>query len=483
MADIFITKKSESEILLITNNVIILDNIRRRFSVKIPNVFYMPRYKKTHWDGKVYFIKGNIAPYGLLFEILKYCKLNNYTYELNFEFKNNIDEDKIQTFIKSQNLPYDLHPYQFKSITDVLKYGKLNIELPTGSGKTLIAYLLVKYFLNKKILIIVPRINLLEQMYGDFKNYGFSDIEKYVFCKYTGEEFSKDKNIYISTWQSVYKLDKEFFKQFDVLIVDEAHSLKGNELFKISKETSNAKFKIGLSGTFGKYKEYDWYQEVAAIGPIVNYINYKQLQELKQIPDFKVKVLILNYPKEIIDKFYEYVGKDFRKEQDFINSCNLRNNFLLKMSQDLSKNSIFLFTFKEKHGKILYDLMKDNQSKKVFYIDGDTSAEDRELIRDVLENNDNVMGLASFGIFAEGVSVKNLHNIILASNYKSRIKILQSIGRGLRMHENKNIVKIFDVVDNFKSDIYSNYSLKHLKERIKVYKEKQIPYEIVEINL
>jgi len=480
-----ITKKNESELILETNNLPVLNNIKKYFSCKMPGYQFSPKYKKTGWNGDIQFIKSNSCPYGLIYELIKYLKNNEYEYKLNFPIKFDIPEN-LDKFIEDLKLPYPLHSYQLEAIKKIFKYKKVNIELPTGSGKTLIIYIITRFLLNQKTLIIVPRISLLEQMYGDFKNYGFEDISKYVFCKYSGESFDDSKNVYISTWQSVYKLTKEnpkFFQQFKTLIIDEAHTTKGVELQNISKCCNSAEYKIGFSGTFGKEREIDWFSEVSSLGPVLKFTDYKELQELKQIPLFKVKIIKLKYSQERMNDFYEFIGKDFFKENEFLRNLPERNNFLIKLSKEFTKNSVFLFTLKEKHGRLLYEEMKKINDKIVFYIDGDSSLEDRENVKGIIESNDNVVGLASFGIFDTGISVKNIHNIILASNYKSRIKILQAIGRSLRTHKNKNMALIFDIVDDFSSNIYQNFSIKHMKERIKTYKEKSIPYEVIDIQL
>ncbi len=483
MKPLQISKKNESELILITD-VFLLEKLKAYFSVRVPNAFFTPRFKKTGWNGKISFLKKNILPYGFFFELLKYLKLNNYSYTVDFTYRNKLNEEEINNFISSLDLPFDLYEYQIDNFKKILEYSKISIELPTGAGKTLIIYLLTQYFLNQKILIIVPRIDLLEQMFSDFKKYGFKNQEDYVFCKYTGEDFDENKNIYISTWQSVYKLSEDFFKQFDILIIDEAHNIHGKELQKISKMASNAKYKIGFSGTFGVNKSYEWFNELAGIGPIYRSVDYKKLQELKQIPLFKIKVVLLKYSQKTISEFYQTVGKNFHREQDFINTLPERNTFLVNIAKTFSKNTVFLFTFKEKHGKILYKLMQEsNSTKKLFYIDGDVASEERIKTKELIENNNNVIGLASFGVFSEGVSVRNIHNIILASNYKSRIKILQAIGRSLRTHESKQIAIIYDIVDDFQSDIYKNYSLKHFSQRMKIYKEKKINFEIVQTEL
>ena len=483
MEPIQILKKNESELILIAD-IFLLEKIKTYFSVRVPNAFFTPRFKKTGWDGKISFLKKNTLSYGFLFELIKYLKLNDYPYKIDFTYRNKLDEEKINNFISSLDLPFKVFDYQIDNFKKILEYSKISIELPTGAGKTVIIYLLTQYFLNKKILIIVPRIDLLEQMFSDFKKYRFKDQENYVFCKYTGEDFDENKNIYISTWQSVYKLDDDFFKQFDILIIDEAHNIHGKELQKISKMSSNALFKVGFSGTFGLNKSYEWFNELAGIGPIYRSVDYKKLQELKQIPLFKIKVVVLKYSQKTISEFYRTVGKNFHREQDFINNLTERNAFLVNIAKQFSKNTIFLFTFKEKHGKVLYRLIKESKiTKKLFYIDGDVVPEERIKTKELIENNDNVVGLASFGVFSEGVSVRNIHNIVLASNYKSRIKILQAIGRSLRTHETKQTAVIYDIVDDFQSDIYKNYSMKHLARRIKIYKEKNIPFEIVKAKL
>jgi superfamily II DNA or RNA helicase len=299
----------------------------------------------------------------------------------------------------------------------------------------------------------------------------------------------------VSTWQSILpiietKEGKLMVSEFDCIIVDEAHLAAGKSIQTISKCCINASYRFGFSGTYPTENTPDWFSIVGGFGPIKTFADYKHLQENGYIAQIKIFNLLLSYPK--VDKLalYNTCGTDYQKQNDFIYGNKSRNNFILKMTQNITGNCLLLFTKKEKHGYIVKDLLeKELVGKKVIYIDGDAPVEEREDIRKIIENENNIVLIASYGILAAGWNVKNLHNIVFLSGYKSKVKVLQSIGRGLRIHKDKEFLKLYDLIDDFsfedrKNSIrFSNHSFKHSKEREDLYTEQGWNFNTIKIKI
>lgn len=484
--DIIVEKVNEVYLRLKCKSEKIYKNIENLFSIFQENYRFNPKYKMGIWDGKIRFFdfRGFLF-YGLLEELKNLVK-DRYKIKIDFEEKNNINfkeldcflEEEKKKFLKEKNII--LRSYQINAVYEALKRKRINIEIPTGGGKSLIIYLITKFLFKKNysILIIVNTTTLVEQLFDNFMSFGFEDeklIRLYSIYKRNFEnDFNKNK-ILISTWQSLIKIkDKNFFEQFNVLIIDEAHSAKANSIALIGKKCINAEYRLGFSGTFHKEKSCSWYTTVGILGPIKKFITLDELKKQNFISDFKIFIIMLDYSKKIKKDFFENCSLDYNRETEFIIKNKLRIDFLKKLIFSRDKNTLILFSRIE-YGKELFNLLRnsadvDKIDKKIYYIDGSIETQERNKIRKEMEENNNIILLASYGTFSVGIDIKNIHNIVLANGYKSKIKILQSIGRGLRKIENKELC-VFDIIDNLIYRNRINFSIRHYKERIKIYEE------------
>jgi len=449
---------------------------------------FSPAYKCSQWTGKISFLtRDGLFPIGLLSKFLKFCESYSYEPVLEFkvsEFGEKISEEFLQKFLEvvfppSVNIfPYD---HQIEAIQKAIFFGRGVLNLATSSGKSLIIYSLVRYLIakGKKVILIVPSISLVEQIYSDFKNdYGWNNVLDNVCLNYGGKILDLSKNVLITTWQSVYKNDERFFEKYDALIVDECHQMQGKSISEIGKKCSKAKFRIGLTGSMPD-NEADFNTVVGYLGPVIHKVMSKELIDKGIISQIKIKNLILRYPESM-----KIARSSYQKEVDDINSYANRNlalDHIVKNSKD-TDNILILVTKIEHLRSIKIYLEKKFPKKVVHEIYGKTEADVRENIRKGLENESGSILVASYGTFSTGVSVKKLHHIVLFSSYKSQIKILQSIGRGLRKHESKEYVTIHDVVDDCRySDgkkTYNNFCYRHWKEnRLGYYSEQEFEYE------
>jgi superfamily II DNA or RNA helicase len=216
-------------------------------------------------------------------------------------------------------------------------------------------------------------------------------------------------------------------------------------------------------------------------GPVYKATSTSELIEKGQLAAFKIKCLILKYPELVCKQSKDW---DYNDEVNYIVLNKARNDFIKNLTLSLQGNTLILFQFVEKHGKDLYALIKEHtKNRHVFFVFGGTDVEVRESIRSITEKEKDAIIVASYGTFSTGVNIRNLHNIIFASPSKSRVRNLQSIGRGLRLGDNKEEATLFDIADDFRTGKFTNYTLKHFIERVKIYDEEKFNYKFYNIEL
>ena len=457
------------------------------FTFTVPNAQFSPAFKNKFWNGKIslYNLKTKQIYVGLIGYVKKFCKDNDYTFEV-------LDEDKEVYPVDTKNLanalslPLEARDYQLLASSVGLTKKRTVLISPTASGKSLIIYMMIRHLLNtgkKRGLLIVPTINLVTQMHSDFKSYSTNngwDVEKYCQKIYGGESKIPDTDLIISTWQSIYDMPKKYFAQFDFIIGDEAHTFKAKSLTSIMTKLINCDVRVGTTGTLDDSKVNKLVLE-GLFGPVFKVISTKELIDRKQLADFKIKCLILKYPEEVCKAVKGFAYPD---EMNFIVSHEGRNNFIRDLAINLNGNSLILFTYVEKHGKILYDLLTEKaKGRKIFFIHGGVEAEDREAVRHITEKENDAIIVASYGTFSTGVNIRNLHNIIFASPTKSKIRSLQSIGRGLRLGDNKTAATLYDIADDLRYGPYTNFTLKHYEERVKIYSEEKFIFTTTSVRI
>ena len=465
----------------------ILQEMSDFFTFSTPGYQFSPAFKSKHWDGKIRLlnIKTKQIYVGLIGYVKKFCKDNDYTFEV-------LDEDKEVYPVDTKNLanalslPLEARDYQLLASSVGLTRKRTVLVSPTASGKSLIIYMMIRHLLNtgkKRGLLIVPTINLVTQMHSDFKSYSTNngwDVEKYCQKIYGGESKIPDTDLIISTWQSIYDMPKKYFAQFDFIIGDEAHTFKAKSLTSIMTKLINCDVRVGTTGTLDDSKVNKLVLE-GLFGPVFKVISTKELIDRKQLADFKIKCLILKYPEEVCKAVKGFAYPD---EMNFIVSHEGRNNFIRDLAINLNGNSLILFTYVEKHGKILYDLLTEKaKGRKIFFIHGGVEAEDREAVRHITEKENDAIIVASYGTFSTGVNIRNLHNIIFASPTKSKIRSLQSIGRGLRLGDNKTAATLYDIADDLRYGPYTNFTLKHYEERVKIYSEEKFIFTTTSVRI
>ena len=460
--------------------------LRDHFTFEVPNAKFMPQYRGKNWNGEIHLfdLRSKRIYVGLLDRIISFCEKHDYTYKFQdneyygtpFELNENISYEGVKDYMTSI-CNHSPRKYQVQGVYDALKHNRKLLISPTASGKSLMIYSLVRYYSarEQKILLVVPTTSLVEQMYKDFCDYGW-DAGSYCHRIYAGKEKNNELPVTITTWQSVYKMDRSFFTDYDVVIGDEAHLFKSKSLISIMSKLEHAKYRFGFTGTLDGTQTHKWVLE-GLFGPSYKVTKTDELMKQGHLSQLDIQCLILKHDPQ---KFETY-----NDEIEYLITHEKRNNFIKNLALDLKGNTLVLYSRVEAHGQVLYDLINNNKhtDRKVFFVHGGVDAEQRETIREITENEKDAIIVASYGTFSTGINIKRLHNVIFASPSKSRVRNLQSIGRVLRKGKDKVKAILYDISDDCTTGSKRNYTLNHFIERIKIYNEENFNYEIITIQL
>ena len=484
MTHLTVKKKNEVYITIHSNEEYVHRELADYFTFEVPEAKFLkknPRYK--YWDGtiRLYSPSTGALYHGLVDHLQTWAIEKQYVveYEKNDWYGDIVDDNKfvslpaVKVFMDkiSTIKPRD---YQYKAVYEALKNNRRLLLSPTGSGKSLMIYSIVRYYAAtaKKILIVVPTTSLVEQMVNDFISYGWR-ANDFVHKIYSGKDKNTDKPIIISTWQSIYKFPKRYFDDIDCVIGDEAHLFKSKSLTGIMTKLHNAKYRFGFTGTLDGSKTHKWVLE-GLFGKCEQVTKTDDLIKEGYLSNFRIKILLCKHAPQYFESYQD--------EIEYLVEHKGRNNLIKNLVKDLDGNTLVLFNYVEKHGTPLYELINNNveSSRKVFFVHGGTDVEDREEVRNLTETESNAIIVASYGTFSTGINIKRLHNIVFASPSKSRIRNLQSIGRVLRKGEGKDIATLYDIADDIGGQ---NYTLTHLNERVNIYNNENFKYEVIRVNL
>ena len=482
-ANTLIISKSNDVYMKVDAEPVIRQELSDYFTFMVPGAKFMPAYKNRMWDGKIrlYDARSKELYLGLLSYVKHFAEERDYEIDVedDLDVSENLSLDDAQQFIASLKTSFTPRDYQLDSFVHLVRNNRGLLVSPTASGKSFIIWLLTQWYGDSKTLIIVPTTSLVHQMRSDFIEYGTPEEDIHIIMG--GREKQNDARIIISTWQSIYKQRKDYFAEYDVVIGDECHLFKAKSLTSIMTKLIDCKYRFGFTGTLDGTQTHKLVLE-GLFGKVKQFVKTKELIDQDHLANFKIKALVLKYTdeeKKLVSKM------KYKDEMDFIVTHDRRNTFIKKLTISLQGNTLLLFQYVEKHGKVLYDIISKSAEKnrKVFFVYGGTDAETREQIRAITENERDAIIIASFGTFSTGINIRNLHNIIFASPTKSRIRNLQSIGRGLRKGDAKEKATLFDISDDLRWKSKINYTLKHFSERIKTYSEEEFEYKIYNIKI
>lgn len=466
------------------------------FSFRVPGYQFMQKFKAKLWDGyaRLFNIQTKKLYAGLIEYVKEFAEINGYEIEIgkDISYDMNVSLEQVTDFTKSINPcskgnPIEIRDYQLGAVQKALNACRVVLQSPTSSGKSLIIYTLLRWFLERdmKVLIIVPTTSLVEQLYSDFEDYSTGNgwnVENNCQKLYSGLSKDFTTNVLCTTWQSTFKLPKEWNNQFDVVICDEAHLATGASITSMFEKMTEVKYRIGTTGTIDTNAKINQLQLEGIMGPIHKVITTRELMDSNRIVNLDIKCLLLKYN----DDYRKLLNKCLYKDEvDFIISNNNRNKFIANLALKQDGNTLVLFQFVKKHGKVLHKMIETRaeDGRKIFFVSGEVKTEDREHIRKSVEFETNAIIVASFQTFSTGINIPSIENIIFASPTKSKIRNLQSIGRGLRLRSGKDSCTLYDIADDLSWKKSTNHTLKHLAERIKTYSEEQFDFKIHNIDI
>ena len=453
------------------------------FTFEVPGAKFMPAVRNKIWDGKVRLLNRmtGLIYAGLVPYIVKFGKDRDYDVTVDpvlipsGKYLENTGYDLAKEF----DTTYEPRDYQNEAVSHALHRKRALFLSPTASGKSFIIYLIARYHveLGQKVLIVVPTTSLVSQMASDFVEYNRDrplDIHKIM----SGADKNVEADYTVTTWQSIYKLRKEWYEKFDVIIGDEAHLFKAKSLQSIMEKTPHIENRYGFTGTLDDSLTNKLVLE-GVFGPVKQVTETKKLIDDGTLANFDIKALILSYPDSIRKS---NKNMNYQEEIDWIVRNEARNKFIRNLAWKLEGNTLILFQFVEKHGQVLAPML-EKEGKTVHFIHGGVKADDRENVRTIAESSTDNIILASYGTFSTGVNIKKLDNIIFASPSKSKIRNLQSIGRVLRKGNGKESATLYDIVDDLSWKSNENFATRHFKERVKIYGEQGFDFRIYTIDI
>ena len=485
-----ISKKNEVYIKLQDVEPSVAAELNDFFTFEVPGFKYMPAYRNKMWDGKIrlYNIVTGEIYMGLLPYIEEYLQNNGELYELEDGLRNEreVARSVVQGFVRGLRHTLNgkrikIRDYQIDAITHAIATNRSLLISPTASGKSLIIYCLVRYYqmMELKTLILVPTTSLVEQMYKDFEDYGWSSG---TYCQkiYQGYDRKVEKDVVISTWQSIHRMPRAYFRQFGAVFGDEAHLFKAKSLTGIMTKLDHCKYRFGLTGTLDGTQTHRLVLE-GLFGKAKYVVTTKELIDNKTLSELKINCIVLKYPDDDIQITKDF---DYHEELEYIVTKTERNNFLCELVGHCNGNTLALFQFVEKHGEPLYKLIEDKyKDRKVFFVYGGVDTDTREQIREIVENEKKSIIVASYGTFSTGINIRNINNIVFSSPSKSKIRVLQSIGRGLRRGNKGQSLTVFDISDDLSFFNRINFTLRHFQQRLNIYKEQGFNYKIDKVKL
>lgn len=508
MSDILKIKKKNEVFVTVECDPSVGYELSDFFTFMVPGAKFMPAYKNKLWDGKIRLfdqrlktLYAGLLPYIQEFADSRKCEIEylDDDYYGRPDSQAYLDIEQVQAFVETLQLyahgkaivPRD---YQLEAIHHALVHYRALLLSPTASGKSLIIYVLMRYFLEenpgKKLLLIVPTTSLVEQMFTDFKDYSTLDEnwnnEAECHRIYSGKEkMNIQSRVVITTWQSIYKMDASWFEPYGMVIGDEAHTFKAKSLASIMEKLRDAKYRIGTTGTLDGTQTHKLVLE-GLFGPVERVTTTKELMDSNALAQLSIDVLVMKYSDEHCQTAKKF---DYQEELDFLVSHTPRNKFIRNLTIAQEGNTLVLFNYVEKHGKPLYDLIDaklnelPRRTRQLFFVSGAVETDERERIRSITEKEKDAIIVASLGTFSTGINIRNLHNIVFASPSKSQIRILQSIGRGLRKSDDGRATKVYDIADDLHWKSNRNYTLDHAAERIKLYASEKFDFKIHEVPI
>lgn len=448
--------------------------IQEHFSYELPGARFTPAYKRG-WDGIVRLAKKGFLYRGLLEELARLCSERGWALDSRLE-----DAPRRTAWSPRElDLPrgFELRDYQEAAIKHALSRGRCVLLSPTSSGKSLVIYAVA--LRHARTLVIVPTVNLVRQLSKDFRDYGYKGGLHEVSA---GVDPYSTEPVVVSTWQSLARVEdkREFMNSFDAIVVDECHRAAAKSLVALMEAATDVENRFGLTGTLDGTQVNEMLL-TGLFGPVERVTTTRELMDRGLVSQARVSVLALRHPERARRASQ---GRTYQEEIDYLVGCVPRNKFLARLAAGLRGNVLVLYTRVETHGAVLFDMIREEApDREVRFIHGGVDGDEREEARDLVASSDDAIVVASYGTFSTGVNMPRVRHVVFASPYKSRVVVLQSIGRGLRLAAGKERCDVYDAADDLSYGNWRNHTLRHMHERVRTYARERIDYGVYEIDL
>ena len=471
------------------------------FTFNVPGAKFTPKFKSGLWDGKIRLFnqRTKLVYRGLVDLLFKFSRSRGYEISIDRDLNPHIDIklDFVENYMLGLNLhgrgsPIDIRQYQVDAVHKALSNKRLILESATSSGKSLIIYSIIRYALekNKKILLIVPTVGLVNQMVDDFKDYSSAngwDISSNVQSLYAGQSRVFDKDVVVSTWQTIASMKKsdpdnyeKLASRTNTMIADEVHTLKAAVVSSTIEGFTSTDHRIGTTGTMDETM-CNALVLIGLVGQVYKIISAADLIKAGQAVPVEIKVHLLRHPEHFRKALK---GMDYKEELSQIISNVARNEYLTDLAIASSGNTLLLYRFVENHGKILYEMIKAKAGNRpVYFIHGGVKVEERDRIRNVLDTDEDAIIVATESLMSTGINIPSIENLIFACPSKSTIRIRQSIGRTLRLKKGKTKAIIHDIADDYRVGSKKNITFVHMEERLGIYIKEEFEYTVNQLDL
>lgn len=483
-------------------------------SFEVEGAKYNPRVRNKVWDGTIHLMDRSGKTWvGLKEQIERFAKELGGVQVVVHPFKDfnpwqttepNVAKMKRIVDEFKRITGWEPRIYQVKSWYRAIKNRRYTLVSPTGSGKSLIIYFILKYLCcdpssKQTGIVIVPTTSLVLQMKADLIKYGYPEDQIQILKQGESKELFPTTSVLISTWQSLILQPKVFLNKFEVCICDEVHKAKSKSLIKIVSNMLNASVRVGMTGSLDDITANRMTIE-GLFGPIVQYVTIEQLMAQGVLADLKVHTMVLQYPEKEKTAFRETqmdlnrlqklsgVKKIkpvlYNNEIEYLIMHANRRAYIRELIGSMRGNTLVLFDRVSMDGVKLYKTMKQEYpDRQIYIVHGGIKAEEREEIRNTVINSNNALIIASTSTFSTGIDIPNLNNAISIAPTKSVIRVLQSIGRTLRVCKGKTSADWYDIVDDLSTGPFVNFALKHAMERKRIYDREHFVCETTMINV
>ena len=448
------------------------------FTFDIPGAQYMPAYRKKNWSGKIHLFKlrGHLLYRGLMTRLLTFAAQQGYQVTNTVPIATPLYPDTLDAWVSSRPLPVVPREYQIAALRTLLDAHRGIVLSPTGSGKSLIIHLLTQA-LNVPTLIVVPTTGLVAQLTADFISYGVDPNR--IQTIQAGRTKDRHAPIVISTWQSIYQLTEEYFAEYPCVMVDEVHLAKSASLVGLMSKCVASPYRFGFTGTLDDMQAHQLILE-GLFGNVTKVTTTHALVQQQQLAPLRVKMCVIKYPESVRKELRHAAYPD---EVEYLIASPQRLEIVARTAAATKGNVLVLFNFVEKHGVPLFERIQHLVvGRDVHFVYGGVDSDERERIRLWVEQGENQIIVASYGTFSTGVNIPNLSTLIFASPAKSKIRVLQSIGRTLRMHSGKSHATLLDFVDDLRVGSHVNHVFRHAEQRVQYYAAERFPYSLMEYD-